>query len=121
MRGRAGTGPADGGDRLAASGGEADDAAIGLVAFDDPPDVALERGENCGRTRRYHHVVREPTSLAAWHGAALEIALPLAGLEVAGRAGAAVLVHRLSYGPCGPLPESICPAHGGRPPGAAQS
>lgn len=86
------------GDRLAVSAGDQDDAAIWLIAFDDYHDVAIERGENRGRTLRYHHVVRELTRLANWHGRALEIALPLARLEAAGRAGAAILMQRLKDG-----------------------
>lgn len=86
------------GDRLSVSAGDRDDAAIWLVAFDDYHDVAIERGENRGKTLRYHHVVRELTRLAYWHGRALEIALPLARLDAAARAGAAILMQRLSDG-----------------------
>jgi hypothetical protein len=60
--------------------------------------VAIERGENRGRTLRYHHVVRELTRLANWDGQALEIELPRARLAAAGRSGAAILVQRLSDG-----------------------
>jgi hypothetical protein len=83
---------------LSVSGGDQDDAAIWLVAFDDHHDVAIERGENRGKTLRYHHVVRELTKLAQWHGQALEIELPLARLDAAGRTGAAILVQRVSDG-----------------------
>jgi hypothetical protein len=86
------------GDRLSVGPGEREDAAIWLIAFDGHHDVAIERGENRGRTLRYHHVVRELTRLARWDGRALDIALPLARLQAAGRAGAAVLVQRLSDG-----------------------
>jgi hypothetical protein len=82
------------GDRLSLGAGEQDDATIWLVAFDDHHDVAIERGENRGRTLRYHHVVRELTRLADWRGRALELALPLARLSAAGRDGAAILVQR---------------------------
>jgi hypothetical protein len=87
-----------GGDRLSVSAGEQADAAIWLIAFDDRHDVAIERGENRGRTLRYHHVVREVTRLGYWDGPALVLELPLARLEAAGRAGAAILVQRLSDG-----------------------
>lgn len=85
-------------DRLSVGAGDETDAAIWLVAFDDQHDVAIERGENRGRTLRYHQVVRELTRLAYWHGRALELDLPLARLSAAGRQGAAVLVQRLSDG-----------------------
>ncbi len=42
--------------------------------------------------------MRELTRLALWHGRPLEINLPLAPLQAAGRAGAAILVQRLSDG-----------------------
>jgi hypothetical protein len=80
------------GDRLSLNAGEQDDAAIWLIAFDDHHDVAIERGENRGRTLRYHHVVRELTKLAQWHGQPLELALPLPRLSAAARDGAAILV-----------------------------
>jgi hypothetical protein len=86
------------GDRLSIGAGNQDDAAIWLIAFDDHHDVAVERGENRGRTLRYHHVVRELTRLAQWRGRALDLELPLARLNAAGRAGAAILVQRLSDG-----------------------
>jgi hypothetical protein len=86
------------GDRLSVSAGDQDEAAIWLIAFDDHHDVAVERGENRGRTLRYHHVVRELTRLAHWDGRALNVELPLARLAAAGRAGAVILVQRLSDG-----------------------
>jgi hypothetical protein len=84
--------------RLSVSGGEAAEAAIWLVAFDDRHDVAIERGENRGRTLSYYHVVRELTRLGDWHGRAAEFDLPLARLSADGRDGAAILVQRLSDG-----------------------
>jgi hypothetical protein len=100
LRSHGGAGPelTIAGDRLSVSAGERDDAAIWLIAFDDHHDVAIERGENRGRTLRYHHVVRELTRLADWDGRALAVELPLARLDAAGRAGAAILVQRLSDG-----------------------
>jgi hypothetical protein len=86
------------GDRLALGEGDRIDAAIWLIAFDDHHDVVVERGENRGRTLRYHRVVRELSRLGYWHGGAAEIDLPLAALGAAGRDGAAVLVQRLSDG-----------------------
>jgi hypothetical protein len=100
LRSHGGAGPelTIAGDRLSVSASERDDAAIWLIAFDDHHDVAIERGENRGRTLRYHHVVRELTRLADWDGRALAVELPLARLDAAGRAGAAILVQRLSDG-----------------------
>jgi hypothetical protein len=86
------------GDRLAVGAGTRDDAAVWLIGFDDHHDVAIERGENRGRTLRYHHVVRDLTRLADWHGEPLELTLPLARLAAEGRARAVILVQRLSDG-----------------------
>jgi hypothetical protein len=85
-------------DRLSVGPGERADAAIWLVGFDDHHDVAIARGENRGRTLRYHHVVRDLSRVGDWHGDAVELDLPLAALSAAGRDGAAVLVQRLSDG-----------------------
>jgi hypothetical protein len=86
------------GDRLALGEGDQADAAIWLIGFDDHHDVIIERGENRGRTLRYHQVVRELSQLGQWHGGAIEFDLPLAALGAAGRDGAAVLVQRLRDG-----------------------
>jgi hypothetical protein len=87
------------GDRLALGKGDrVDAAAIWLVAFDDHHDVVVERGENRGRTLRYHRVIRGLSRLDDWHGRAIQIDLPLAALGAAGRDGAAVLVQRLRDG-----------------------
>jgi hypothetical protein len=100
LRSHAAQGPAlrVAGDHLSVGAGEKDDATIWLIGFDDHHDVAIERGENRGRTLRYHHVVREVISLADWHGEALELALPLSRLAAEGRAGAAILMQRSSDG-----------------------
>ena len=86
------------GDRLAVGAGSRDDATVWLIAFDDHHDVAIERGENRGRTLRYHHVVRDLTRLSNWHGEPIELRLPLARLTAEGRTGAAILVQRQSDG-----------------------
>jgi hypothetical protein len=86
------------GDRLAVGAGSRDEATVWLIAFDDHHDVAIERGENRGRTLRYHHVVRDLTRLAKWHGEPMELMLPLARLAAEGRAGAAILLQRQSDG-----------------------
>jgi hypothetical protein len=100
LRGHAPAGPelTLAGARLSIGPGAPTDAAIWLVGFDDHHDVAIARGENRGRTLRYHHVVRELTRVGDWHGRAVALELPLAALGAAGRDGAAVLVQRVSDG-----------------------
>ncbi|MGH6914086.1 MAG: DUF1223 domain-containing protein [Geminicoccales bacterium] len=101
LRGHAPSGPPltiAQGRLLAVGTGDPVAAAIWLVAFDGHHDVTIERGENRGRTLRYHQVVRELTRLGDWHGRAIELDLPLAALSAAARDGAAVLVQRLRDG-----------------------
>ncbi|MGH6921337.1 MAG: DUF1223 domain-containing protein [Geminicoccaceae bacterium] len=86
------------GDRLSVAAGGQGAAAIWLVAFDDHQDVTIERGENRGKTLRYHHVVRELARVGNWHGRPIEVGLPLGELAAAGRDGAAILLQRLSDG-----------------------
>lgn len=68
------------------------------MAFDDAHDVDIERGENAGKTLRYHRVVRELTELGHWSGEALVLPLPIERLAADQRDGAAILVQRRSDG-----------------------
>ena len=78
--------------------GDQGPATIWLIAFDDAHDVAIARGENGGRTLRYHNVVREIERLGSWNGDALTLALPVERLAGEGRDGLAVLVQREADG-----------------------
>ena len=78
--------------------GDQGPADIWLVAFDDAHDVDIARGENAGKTLRYHHVVRELTELGHWSGEAVALPLPLDRLAADQRDGAAILVQRRSDG-----------------------
>jgi hypothetical protein len=80
------------------AGGAPGDCSLWLVAFDRAHDVAIERGENRGRTLRYHNVVREIAALGDWDGAALDLPLPLERYAAERHDGAAVLVQRKSDG-----------------------
>jgi len=82
----------DGELRLAA--GDQGACTLWLIGFDRAHDVTIERGENRGRTLRYHNVVREIERLGRWAGAASTFELPLARYAAAGRAGLAVVVQR---------------------------
>ena len=86
---------ADGELRLAA--GDQGLCTLWLIGFDRAQDVAIERGENRGRTLRYHNVVREIVELGTWRGEALAVPLPLERLA-AERRDAAVLVQRQADG-----------------------
>lgn len=73
-----------------------DDGActLWLIGFDRAHDVAIERGENRGRTLRYHNVVRTIERFGRWTGAASTFELPLARHAAEGRAGLAIVVQR---------------------------
>lgn len=73
-------------------------ATVWLVAFDEAHDVKISRGENAGRTLRYHRVVRDIEQLGHWKGAPIELELPLASHTAEGRDGLAILVQRDSDG-----------------------
>lgn len=65
------------------------------AAWDGPRTVAIERGENAGRTLTYQHVVRW---LQCWADAPTLLALPVDELRSAGLAGVAVVAQRRADG-----------------------
>jgi hypothetical protein len=86
----------DGTIRLA--GGSQGTATVWLIAFDDAHDVKISRGENAGRTLRYHRVVRDIERLGRWAGVPMQLGLPTARHVASGRDGLAILVQRESDG-----------------------
>jgi hypothetical protein len=86
------------GGQLRLGRGDPTAATIWLFAIDREHDVQIGRGENRGRTVRYHNVVREVTELGHWSGDALEFDLPLERLAGEGRDGAAVVVQQQDSG-----------------------
>jgi len=73
----------------------ASDAGVGtvwLAAYDDEHEIAIERGENGGKTLTYHKSVREFSEIGRYDGGAIAADLPLARLAADGRDGVAVLV-----------------------------
>ncbi len=73
-------------------------AAVLLFRYDHKNSVAIERGENAGKTLTYHNVVREIRRLDTWHGEDLSIMLPIKDLRMGGRDGCAVIVQREGNG-----------------------
>jgi hypothetical protein len=71
---------------------------VWLMAFDRVHDVAIEGGENRGRTIRYRNVVRTILDLGSWDGKPITLSLPLARLAAQRRDAVAVLVQRESDG-----------------------
>jgi hypothetical protein len=77
--------------------GDQGPCTLWLIGFDPAHDVRIERGENRGRTLRYHNVVREIVALGTWRGEATRLPLPRARLAPE-RRDAAVLVQRAADG-----------------------
>lgn len=84
--------------QLTIEAGDTETARVWLAAFDDVNEVAIDRGENAGKTLTYHHAVRELAELGRYDGGAMTVELPLARLAAEGRDGAAILVQRESDG-----------------------
>jgi hypothetical protein len=49
---------------------------VRLIVFDPTAKVAIDRGENAGRTMTYRNVVRSIRPIGMWKGEKLEISLP---------------------------------------------
>ena len=98
------------GARLTISAGELQDATVWLAAYDDVNEVAIDRGENAGKTLTYHRSVRELAELGRYDGDAMNVDLPLSRLAADGRAGAAILVQRRQDGAIIGATEVILPA-----------
>ena len=87
-----------GADGVRVGAGAGAPATVLALAFDERHEVAIGRGENRGRTLRYHNVVRDLVALGEWHGRAATFAVPAARWRAAGRSGVAILVQRDSDG-----------------------
>ena len=74
-----------------------EEMAVFLVGFDRARETPIKRGENSGRTIRYHHVVREFSRIGSWKGEAEELRVPLPEAAKTG-GGCAVLVQSLNSG-----------------------
>ena len=74
-------------------------ADIWLFRYDSSREVDIARGENAGRTLRYHNVVREIRHLGLWAGEAQTLPLGLSDLREGGRDGCAVIVQGIGHGP----------------------
>jgi hypothetical protein len=79
---------------LILAAGDQGACTLWLIGFDRAHDVAIERGENRGRTLRYHNVVRTIERLGRWTGATRTFELPLARHAAEGRSAMAIVVQR---------------------------
>ncbi len=82
--------------RIPAGEGRGD---VWLVRFDSEREVAVEGGENAGKTLRYYNVVRDIRRIGEWTGRPLDIRLAAAELQEGGLDGCAVLVQAPNAGP----------------------
>jgi len=70
-----------------------------LVLYSKMEKVKIKRGENAGRTIRYHNVVREMSPIGMWRGEAMSLDLPRSDVMGRGYDGCAVLLQAGSAGP----------------------
>lgn len=82
----------------------ANEAVVWLVTFKDHAQVAIDRGENAGKTMDYTQIVTGRQMLGLWDPAAgTHLKLPLAGLMSDGANGAAILIQTDNGGLPGPI------------------
>jgi hypothetical protein len=80
------------------------DATIWLVRYLDRAEVAIDGGENAGKTMVYTQVVTDRQMLGMWEAdTGAEVKLPLAGLDAETGGGVAVLVQQERNGMPGPI------------------
>ncbi|MGB3338591.1 MAG: DUF1223 domain-containing protein [Devosia sp.] len=81
-----------------------DDAVVWLVTYLDRADVAIEKGENAGKSMVYTQVVTGRQALGMWEGTTgASLKLPLPEMLSEGSTGIAVLVQQERDGLPGPI------------------
>ncbi len=78
-------------------------ASIWLIAVSKKSMVAIERGENRGKTVTYHNVVRSWVRVGEWKGDVTRTSLPIAELAQTGGDAAAVLIQAGTVEGPGPI------------------
>lgn len=82
----------------------AGEAVVWLVTFKDHAQVAIDKGENAGKTMNYTQIVTGRQMLGIWDPATgTHLKLPLAELMTDGANGAAILVQTDKSGLPGPI------------------
>lgn len=80
------------------------EAHVTLVYFDPPQPVAIDRGENKGKTVTYWNAVTGAYSAGMWHGEAARFELPASEIAKKGEGGCAVLLQSVGEdGAPGPI------------------
>jgi hypothetical protein len=83
------------GDSIVIDAGEGagdEKGQVVLVYFDPARPVAIERGENSGKTVTYWNAVRNIQTVGMWHGAAARYEFPASEMAKKGAGGCAVLL-----------------------------
>jgi hypothetical protein len=81
-----------------------EDASIWLIRYLDRADVAIEKGENAGKSMVYTQVVVDRQIVGMWEaGAGAEIKLPLDQFDAGANGGIAILVQPERNGLPGPI------------------
>lgn len=96
---------AESGAKSGVQGGTAsgEPMAVWLLAVATAKPVAIDRGENHGRTIIYHNVVRSWRQIGEWRGAPLKQSVPLSGNIADDTDMVAVLVQAGSMEKPGPI------------------
>lgn len=71
-------------------------ADIVAVYFDETNTVAIERGENTGKTITYRHSVRSVETIGMWSGTAVTLSLPRSVLKAHEGRGCAILLQSVA-------------------------
>jgi hypothetical protein len=80
------------------------EAAVWIITFKDHASVAIDRGENAGRTMDYTQIVTGRQMLGMWDPASgTRLKLPLSEIMAGGANGAVILVQTDKDGLPGPI------------------
>ncbi len=83
---------------------EGDSATVWLVTYRDRATVAIERGDNAGKSMVYTQVVTGRQAVGVWEAkTGIELKLPLSEIGGEDTSGVAVLVQREHNGLPGPI------------------
>jgi hypothetical protein len=80
------------------------DAVVWLITFKDRAEIAIDKGENAGKSMVYTQVVTGRQALGMWEGSTgASIKLPLSEMLADGSTGLAILVQQEEDGLPGPI------------------
>ena len=77
------------------AGAQAGKAHVVMAYFAPESTVAIDRGENSGRTVTYRNAVRWVQTVGMWHGEAERLEVPVAEMAMRGAGGCAILLQKV--------------------------